>query len=56
MKVLWAVKKGNPDWQEELISVNPANFEYARRMASLDGYDKFRIAEIGTDIPDLTRH
>ena len=52
MKVLWAVKKGAPDWQEDIITQHADVYlEEAKRWAIDQGYDRFRLA-IYDDIPE----
>ena len=47
--VLWAVRKGDEDWQEELITTAPvlgdgmAKIEAARAWAVGRGFDRFRV-------------
>jgi hypothetical protein len=46
MKVLFAVKKGEPDYMETLITDKPDHIDRAKEWASKNGYDRFRISEI----------
>jgi hypothetical protein len=44
--VLWGVKIGDQDWQENIISTKPENFENAVEWAKKNGFDRFRISNI----------
>jgi hypothetical protein len=44
--ILWGTKKDYPTWQEDILSTVPKNFEKVKELASMDGYNKFRISEI----------
>lgn len=46
MKVLFAVKKGQPNYMEELITENENHIENAKKWAIKNGFDRLRIAEI----------
>lgn len=56
MKVLFAVRKGDEDWQEQLITEQPDKIQAASEWAKQNGFDRLRIAEIdlGT-APDFTK-
>lgn len=45
-KVLFAVKQGEPNWAEVVITENESKFEEAKKWAEANGFDRFRIAEI----------
>lgn len=45
-KVLWAVKKGEPDWNEQIITEKEERIEDAKKWATQNGFDRFRIATI----------
>lgn len=49
MKILFAVRIGNPDWQEELITEVEDRITDARKWAKQNGFNRFRIAEIDLD-------
>lgn len=52
IKVLWGIRAGNEDWQEELLSEgDPSNFEKIKAMAERDGFDRFRVALIDLTLP-----
>ncbi len=56
MKVLFAVRQGNEDWQEELITEIEERIPAAREWAQANGFDRLRIAEIDLDQrPDFTK-
>jgi len=44
--ILYAVKKGQPKYMEEIITTNPEKIEEARKWAEENGFDRFRIAKI----------
>jgi len=44
--ILYAVKKGQPKYMEEIITTNPEKIEEARKWAEKNGFDRFRIAKI----------
>ena len=52
--ILYGVRNGNEDWQEELLCTQPKRFEEVKGMAKKDGFGRFRIAEIDLSIvPDF---
>lgn len=55
--VLWGIRKGEPDWSEEIItkatSKDDPKLQKAKRWASNHGFDRFRIAQIGDEPPDF---
>ena len=54
--VLYGVKKGEEDWQEVILSTNPARFNEIKVLAASDGFDRFRVAHIDLSVaPDFTR-
>lgn len=55
-KILFGVKAENEDWQEELISTNPQAFVAAKKWASKQGFNRFRVATINlTEKPDFSK-
>jgi hypothetical protein len=44
--ILFAVKKGEPDWNEVLITNNPAKIEDAKKWALANGFDRLRVSKI----------
>jgi len=55
-RVLYGTRKDNEDWQEEIISTNPAVFDKAKAWAKEQGFDRFRIDEIDLSTPpDFTK-
>ena len=56
VKTLWAVKKGDADWQEELITEVAERIPAAKEWAKANGFDRLRVAEIDlTTPPDFTK-
>lgn len=54
--ILWAVKIGEPDWKEQIITTDPNMIEPAKKWAMANGFDRFRI--VGIDMsskPDFTK-
>jgi DNA repair protein RadC len=45
-KVLWAVKKGSPAWEEQIITENEKDIDKAKNWAKENGFDRFRIQTI----------
>jgi hypothetical protein len=50
MTVLFAVKQGDPDYMETLITDKPEHIDKAKEWAKLNGFNRFRIAEIDLKI------
>jgi hypothetical protein len=46
MKILFAVRTQNEDWQEELITEREDRIESASKWAIENGFDRLRIAHI----------
>lgn len=46
MKTLWGIRKGNEDWQEELITEDETKIKAAKKWAQENGFDRLRIADI----------
>lgn len=44
--ILWAVKIGEPDYCEQIITTDANKIEAAKVWASLNGFDRFRISVI----------
>ena len=55
MKVLFAVKIGDEDWQEQLITEDETRIDAAKNWAVSNGFDRLRVAEIGNEFPDFTK-
>lgn len=56
--VLWAVRKGKPSWQEEIITEtsDAAKLVKAKRWAKQNGFSKFRLMEyIEGEQPDFAK-
>lgn len=55
-KVLYGVKKGQPDYMSEIITTNEKRFVEAKKWATENGFDRFRISEINlSEKPDFTK-
>lgn len=55
-QILWAVKIGDPDYAEQILTDKPERFEAAKQWAKANGFDRFRISEIDLDTkPDFTK-
>jgi hypothetical protein len=55
MKILFAVKIGDEDWQEQLITEHEDRIEAAKAWAIKNGFHKLRVAVIGDGPPDFTK-
>lgn len=54
--VLYGVRVGNEDWQEEIITTNPSKLAEAKAWATANGFDRFRVATIDLSVPpDFTK-
>ena len=51
MKILFAVKVGDPDWAEQLITENEQDIPAASKWAKENGFDRLRIAKIDLSTP-----
>lgn len=55
--VLWGTRKGNEDWQEELIttaaptSEGKAKLEKAKVWAKQNGFDRLRVSRNDSNVP-----
>lgn len=49
--ILFAVKIGNPDWDEEVLTEHKCRIKEAMEWGKANGYHKFRIAKIDMDTP-----
>ena len=55
--ILYAVKIGNDDWQEEIITTQgarPGVLAKARAWAESQGYDRFRVWTFDGSAPDFS--
>ena len=41
--ILWAVKIGEPDYNEQIITTNASQIEKAKQWATANKYNRFRI-------------
>ena len=55
-KILYGVRAGNEDWQEEVLCTQEERFEEVKILASKDGFNRFRVAEINLiEKPDFRK-
>lgn len=55
-KVLYGIRKGQPDYMADIITTNEKRFDEAKAWAIENGFDRFRIAEIDLSVkPDFTK-
>lgn len=55
-QILFAVKIGAEDWQEELITEVTARIPAAKKWALANGFDRLRVASIDDRVkPDFTK-
>ena len=52
-QILWACKVGSPDWDEQVITTQSNKFEEAKKWATANGFDRFRIANTDESPPDF---
>lgn len=50
-KVLWGVKKGDPDWKEQIITTNSEAIPKARAWALENGFHRLRVSEFDLNDP-----
>jgi hypothetical protein len=56
VKILFAVRKGEPDYMEELITEQEERIEKAKKWAIENGFDRLRVATIDEESPpDFTK-
>ena len=57
MRILWAVKRGAEDWQEEIITTDEVMHFAAREWAEKNGFDRFRVSEVPDEpeAPDFVK-
>ena len=51
MRALFAVKIGDEDWREVLITEDPAKIPAARIWAEANGFDRLREVEVDDTVP-----
>jgi hypothetical protein len=54
IKILFAVRKENEDWQEELITDVEERIPLASEWAEANGFDRLRVAVIDDGPPDFS--
>ena len=54
---LWAIRRGDEAWQEELIAstADKARLAAAREWAEKNGFDRFRVSRFTGAAPDFAR-
>lgn len=53
--ILWAVKIGDPDWAEQVITQRSYKIEEAKQWATENGFDRFRVSTLDmTEKPDFS--
>lgn len=50
-QILFAVRIGNADWEEELITEDAQKIEAASQWAKANGFDRLRVATIDISTP-----
>ena len=55
MKILFAVKIGDEDWQEQLITDAEDRIPAASEWARANGFDRLRVADIDDTPPDFIK-
>jgi hypothetical protein len=50
-RILMGTRKGDEDWQEQIITTDETRFAAARRWALDNGFDRIRVADIDLDTP-----
>ena len=54
MKILWAVRDGNEDWEEELITEVEDRIQAASKWAKANGFGRLRVATVDLSVaPDF---
>ena len=51
--ILWAVKIGDPDYMEVIITTDSSKIEAAKKWAIENGFDRFRTSTIDNTYPDF---
>jgi hypothetical protein len=49
--ILYATRKGNESWQEEIITTDEKRIPAARAWAEANGFDRIRVARIDLRVP-----
>jgi len=44
--ILWAVKIGDPDWAEQVITQRSYKIEEAKQWATNNGFDRLRVSTL----------
>ena len=48
-KILYGIRIGEEDYQEEILTTNEEKIEDAKKWARANGFDRFRIAEFNME-------
>jgi hypothetical protein len=54
-RCLWATKKGEPDYAEQLITEVAERIPAASEWAKANGFDRLRVSEFDGSAPDFSR-
>lgn len=54
-KMLWAVKIGDEDWQEQIITTDEKRIPDARKWAEQNGFNRFRVSDVPQGAPDFRK-
>lgn len=49
MKILWATKIGDSDWEEQIITTNANRIEAASAWAKSNGFDRLRVSVVSDE-------
>lgn len=50
-RVLWGVRIGRPDWDEEILTTHAERIDDAKSWATAQGFDRFRVVDIDLSRP-----
>lgn len=51
--ILYGRRNGSEEWQEEILSTRPAEFERVKKLAEKDGFAHFRVAKFNGEKPNF---
>lgn len=49
--ILYGIRRGEEDWQEELLTTDATRIDAATTWAKANGFDRFRVATIDLSVP-----
>lgn len=55
LRILWGVKVGDENWQEQIITTDGAKIEQAKAWGIANGFGRFRISTDNGQAPDFTK-